>query len=73
MNDVLINKIQSIQRCVAQARAEYRSDLVGFDTDFTRQDAAVLKILRACEQAIKLANHPNRRSSNLFVPPLQGP
>jgi uncharacterized protein YutE (UPF0331/DUF86 family) len=57
MNDVLINKIQSIQRCVARAREEYRSDPVGFDTDFTRQDAAVLNVLRACEQALDLANH----------------
>ncbi|MEW6351786.1 MAG: DUF86 domain-containing protein [Thermodesulfobacteriota bacterium] len=57
MNDVVINKIQSMQRCIARAREEYASDADGFDTNYTRQDAAVLNVLRACEQAIDLANH----------------
>jgi hypothetical protein len=57
MNDIAINKIQSIQRCTLRAREEYRYDPGGFDTNYTRQDAAVLNILRACEQAIDLANH----------------
>jgi len=57
MNDIVINKIQSIQRCIQRAREEYQSDPDGFDDNFTRQDAAVLNILRACEQAIDLANH----------------
>ncbi len=57
MNDIVTNKIQSIQQCVARAREEYRADPDGFDTDHTRQDAAVLNVLRACEQAIDLANH----------------
>lgn len=57
MNDVAINKIQSIQRCVQRAREEFRSDPEGFDTNYTLQDAAILNVLRACEQAIDLANH----------------
>ncbi|MEI7990508.1 MAG: DUF86 domain-containing protein [Chloroflexota bacterium] len=57
MNDVLINKIQSIQRCVERVHEEYDKNPGTFDTDFTSQDAAVLNILRACEQAIDLANH----------------
>jgi uncharacterized protein YutE (UPF0331/DUF86 family) len=57
MNDIVINKIQSIQRCVERAREEYHADPAGFATNFTRQDAAVLNVLRACEQAIDLANH----------------
>lgn len=57
MNDLIINKIQSIQRCVERARQEYQSDVAGFDTNYTIQDAALLNILRACEQAIDLANH----------------
>lgn len=57
MNDVVINKMQSIQRCVARAREEYAKDPATFDSDYTRQDAAVLNILRACEQAIDLANY----------------
>ncbi len=57
MNDIVINKIQSIQRCVERAREEYQSDPDGFDVNYSRQDAAVLNVLRACEQAIDLANH----------------
>lgn len=57
MNDVAINKVQSIQRCVQRAREEFRSDPEGFDTNYTLQDAAILNVLRACEQAIDLANH----------------
>ena len=57
MNDVVVNKIQSIQRCVRRVREEYAADTDSFDTNYTRQDAAVLNILRACEQSIDLANH----------------
>ncbi|MEW6218518.1 MAG: DUF86 domain-containing protein [Thermodesulfobacteriota bacterium] len=57
MNDLVVNKIQSMQRCVMRAREEYQVNPEGFATDYTRQDAAVLNILRACEQAIDLANH----------------
>ncbi|MFH1115420.1 MAG: DUF86 domain-containing protein [Pseudomonadota bacterium] len=61
MNDIVINKIQSIQRCVQRAREEYESNPDGFDTDYTRQDAAILNVVRACEQAIDLANHVIRK------------
>ncbi|MDD5451289.1 MAG: DUF86 domain-containing protein [Desulfovibrionales bacterium] len=57
MNDIVINKIQSIQRCIERAREEYMKNPEGFDEDYSRQDAAVLNILRACEQALDLANH----------------
>ena len=57
MNDVIVDKIQSIQRCVKRARDEYLSDREGFAGNFTVQDAALLNVLRACEQAIDLANH----------------
>jgi len=57
MNDIVINKIQTIQRCVERAREEYQGNPDGFDTDYTKQDAALLNVLRACEQAIDLANH----------------
>ena len=57
MNDIVINKIQSIQRCISRARAEYGAAPNSFAENFTRQDAAVLNVLRACEQSIDLANH----------------
>jgi uncharacterized protein YutE (UPF0331/DUF86 family) len=57
MNDIVVNKVQSIQRCAERASEEYRLAGNDFPTDYTRQDAAVLNITRACEQAIDLANH----------------
>lgn len=57
MNDVVVNKAQSIQRCVKRAREELQGAGDSFDTDYTRQDAAMLNVTRACEQAIDLANH----------------
>ena len=57
MNDVVVNKVQSIQRCVLRAREEYRAAGGRFLDDYTHQDAAILNITRACEQAIDLANH----------------
>ncbi len=56
MNDVVVNKVQSIQRCVYRAREEYRAAGVRFGHDYTHQDAAILNVTRACEQAIDLAN-----------------
>lgn len=57
MNDIVISKVQSIQRCIERAREEYRLAGDGFRTDYSRQDAAMLNITRACEQSIDLANH----------------
>jgi uncharacterized protein YutE (UPF0331/DUF86 family) len=57
MNDIIINKIQSIQRCIQRAREEYQFNKDGFLTDYSRQDAAILNLIRACEQSIDLANH----------------
>lgn len=57
MNDIVVNKIQSMQRCVARAREEYEFAGRDLASDITHQDAAVLNIMRACELAIDLANH----------------
>lgn len=60
MNDVIVNKVQSIQRCVRRAREEY-AQASDFLEDYTHQDAAILNVLRACEQAIDLAAHVIRK------------
>jgi uncharacterized protein YutE (UPF0331/DUF86 family) len=67
MNDAVVNKASSIQRCIRRAREEYRAAGDSFSSDYTRQDAAVLNITRACEQAIDLANHVVR-TRKLGVP-----
>ncbi len=58
MNDVVLNKKESIERCIRQIRV-YRdlpSD-VPFEEDHLKQDAIALNLQRACEQAIDLANY----------------
>ena len=54
MDDVIINKAATIERCVARAREEYAYDPTTFSTNYSRQDAAILNILRACEAALDL-------------------
>ena len=46
--DVLLKKVATIERRVARAREEYQSDPASFAVNFTRQDAAILNIQRAC-------------------------
>ena len=52
---VLLHKAKVIERCVARARQEYAATQGHFSSDFTRQDAAVLNLRRACEAALDMA------------------
>ncbi|MBY0448789.1 MAG: DUF86 domain-containing protein, partial [Hyphomonadaceae bacterium] len=54
-DDVVIAKAAIIGRCVRRAREERAAAGAGFATDFTRQDAAILNVERACEAAIDIA------------------
>ncbi len=60
-DDVLINKAATIERCVNRAREEYDKDPATFATDYTRQDAAILNIQRACEAALDMGQHLIRK------------
>lgn len=62
-DDVLLNKASTIERCVARVREEHRAAGAQFATDFTRQDAAILNIQRACEAAIDMGQHVIRQRS----------
>ncbi len=66
-DDVLLNKAATIERCVRRAREEYAADPAGFSTNYTRQDAAILNIQRACEAALDMGQHLIRRE-RLGVP-----
>ena len=66
-DDVLINKAATIERCVARAREEFDYDPTTFETNFSRQDAAVMNIQRACEAALDMGHHIIRRD-RLGVP-----
>ncbi|WP_349256143.1 type VII toxin-antitoxin system HepT family RNase toxin [Banduia mediterranea] len=63
VDDVLLNKAASIERCVARAREEYEHDPAAFPADSTRQDAAILNIQRACEVALDMGQHLIRREA----------
>ncbi|AWV88072.1 type VII toxin-antitoxin system HepT family RNase toxin [Bradymonas sediminis] len=60
-NDVLYNKAATIERCVGRAREEYEADPESFTDNYTRQDAAILNIQRACEAAIDMGTFLVRR------------
>lgn len=60
-DDVLLNKAATIERCVKRARDEYQQDPVSFASNFTRQDAAILNIQRACEAALDMGQHLIRK------------
>ena len=60
-DNVILNKAAAIERCVARAREEYYRDPDTFAQDYSRQDAAILNIQRACEAALDMGQHLIRR------------
>lgn len=60
MNDILINKIATITRCLKRIHDVY-GDGLSFKQDYTQQDSVVLNLQRICEACIDIANHLNRR------------
>ena len=58
MNDVIMNKKESIECCIKQIRTYYGlPSEVPFAENYLRQDAVALNLQRACEQCIDLANY----------------
>ncbi|HYA39365.1 MAG TPA: DUF86 domain-containing protein [Candidatus Methylomirabilis sp.] len=56
-DDVLLNKVATIERCLKRVEDEYRGHEHELHSNFTRQDSIVLNLLRACEASIDLAMH----------------
>ncbi|MEK6210307.1 MAG: DUF86 domain-containing protein [Pseudomonadota bacterium] len=56
-DDVLLNKAASIERCLNRIDEEYRGHEQEFETNFTRQDALMMNLLRASETSIDAAMH----------------
>jgi len=67
VNDLLIQKFSSLQRCIKRVRQEFEPK-EEFLTSLSRQDAAILNIQRACEVAIDIANKIIR-AQDLGIPP----
>ncbi len=58
IDDVVLNKKESIERCIRQIRRYYAEPSeLPFTDDFLKQDAIALNLQRAAEQCIDLANH----------------
>lgn len=56
MNDVILNKIATIERCLNRIYEVYDQNPENLK-NYTKQDSIVLNIQRACEASIDLAMH----------------
>jgi uncharacterized protein YutE (UPF0331/DUF86 family) len=55
-NDIIINKISIIERCIRRIHEEYANDPKNLE-NYTKQDSIILNLQRACESSIDLAMH----------------
>jgi uncharacterized protein YutE (UPF0331/DUF86 family) len=53
-NDMIYNKIATIERCINRIRDEYQNDPENLN-NYTKQDAIILNIQKACEACIDIA------------------
>lgn len=56
MNEVILNKVTTIERCIKRIKEVYDQNPENL-ADFTKQDSIILNIQRACEASIDLAMH----------------
>ncbi len=61
MNDVIVNKVAIIDRCLQRINEVYLEVGPRLSTDYTRQDSILLNLQRACEASIDLANYINKQ------------
>jgi len=58
MDDVILNKVESIERCIRQIRVyDAIVSHSSFTEDYLTQDAILLNLLRAVELSLDIANH----------------
>ncbi|RXT07060.1 DUF86 domain-containing protein [Ammoniphilus sp. CFH 90114] len=55
-NDVVLNKVSIIERCMKRIREEYDNNPKHLE-NYTKQDSIILNLQRACEACIDLAMH----------------
>lgn len=61
MNDAIINKFATIERCIKRIKDVYEESQENFDNDYTSQDSIILNLQRACEACIDVANIINKQ------------
>ena len=57
MPDIILAKLQTIERCFARIEEEYAGDRTTFLQNFTKQDSVTLNLERASQAAIDIAAH----------------
>ena len=56
-DDVLVNKVAIIERCLLRIEDEYLGYEDELEINYTRQDSIILNLQRACEASIDAAMH----------------
>ena len=56
-HDVILNKIQTIQRCMKRINEEYRGYETVFEVHYAKQDSVILNLERASQATIDIATH----------------
>ncbi len=57
MPDVVLNKVQTIERCLKRIREEYVGYEKVFATEYAKQDSVILNLERASQACIDIATH----------------
>ncbi len=57
VDDVLLNKVAIVERCLLRIETEYIGHEDEFATNYTRQDSIILNLQRTCEASIDIAMH----------------
>lgn len=60
-DDVIINKVASLERCIERIRIVYGGTDSNLYQDLTTQDSILLNLQRVCEVSIDLAMHVVRK------------
>jgi uncharacterized protein YutE (UPF0331/DUF86 family) len=64
MDEILLNKKTTINRCIKRIRDDFQED---FKSNYTKQDSVILNIERVCQAAIDMGNRVVRMR-NLGLP-----
>lgn len=54
MDDVILNKVESIEKCIKRVLEEYDNE---FTTNYTKQDSILLNLQRICQCSMDIASH----------------
>lgn len=56
-DDIIINKIETIKRCLSRIKEEYVTFESNLESNYTKQDSIILNLERAAQASIDLSTH----------------